>query len=167
MKSFVFDASPIIYLSKAKVLEKIRFLQTKNIVTKTIYNEIVEEGKKKGHEDAFYFERLVDEGLFEVVEVKNLVKAINQNPNLHKGDVEVLSFAKNKNSIAVIDEEEGRKVADIEEIRCVGSVYILFKLLKLNKISKKELRLIMDKMIEFGWRCSTELYAYILKMLEE
>jgi len=41
-------------------------------------------------------------------------------------------------------------------------MYILFRLLKIKHISKEESIKIINKMIELGWRCSTELYTEIL-----
>lgn len=166
MKELIFDATPLIYLGKLKILEEIQILRTKNIICKSIYNEVVEEGKKRGFEEANYIKKLVDKGLFQIVEVNNLIKSIQENPNLKYADIEILSFAKRNNSTVVADDEEVRKVARTEDVEYVGSIFILFKLLKHKRISKKELRNLLDKMINLGWRCSTELYALILEELE-
>ena len=90
-----------------------------------------------------------------------------KNPNLERADIDVLSLAKRLNGKAIIDDEEARSATEIENIDKGGSIYLLFKLLKSKIIPKKECRDMIDKIIASGWRCSTEMYAYILKELEK
>ena len=163
---YLFDSTPLIYLGKVKVLEELKRLQSRNLIPKSVFTEVVEKGKEKGAEDAFYVDKLVKEKLFEVVEVKTKIKALTENPNLEPADIDVLSLAKQHNGRAIIDENEARSAAEIEGIKKGGSIYVLFKLLKAKVISKKECREIIDRMLNFGWRCSTEMYAYILSRLD-
>jgi len=158
----VFDATPLIYLGKVRLLEKLKKLPVKNYIPKSVYHEVVEAGFES--DDAAYVKELVKEAVFEIVEVTSL-QSLEYNPHLDDADIDVLSYAKEKNIIAVIDEKAGRAAAEIEHIKNVGSVYILFLLLKKKIISGSELKNALDKMIEHGWFCSTDLYAYILSKL--
>ena len=60
-----------------------------------------------------------------------------------------------------------RMVAEVEDIKCGGTIYLIFSLLEGDVITKREAREIVDGIIENGWFCSTYLYARILRKLEE
>jgi predicted nucleic acid-binding protein len=88
-----------------------------------------------------------------------------KNKKLSKADVEVLALAKAENGIAIVDEDYARWVAEVEDIKCGGTIYLILSLLEMGVISKKEAREIVDGIIEKGWFCSTDLYARILRRL--
>ena len=60
-----------------------------------------------------------------------------------------------------------RRVAEVEDIKCGGTIYLIFSLIKEGVITKREAREIIDGIIEKGWFCSTDLYAKILRKLGE
>ncbi len=60
-----------------------------------------------------------------------------------------------------------RMVTEVEDIKCGGTIYLIFSLLEGGVITKREAREIVDGIIEKGWFCSTYLYARILRRLEE
>lgn len=163
MAALIFDSTPLIHLGKARLLEKMRPLSTKNYIPKAVYQEVVELGKDTGKEDAFYVEKLISEGLFEIVEVKAAAKAI---AILSPADQEVLALAKEKRGIAVMDEDAGRKVAEIMGIKTLGSVGLLFAFLHHKLISKEEAKRIIETLIEQGWYCSLPLYTLIMEKLK-
>ena len=163
----VFDATPLIYLGKKRLLEKIRNIQSTNIIPTTVYKEVVEKGKEIGEDDAIYIEKLVRENIFVIKDVENVRTELIEHIGLHKADKEVLTLAKEMKAIALIDEEIGRNVAEIEGIKARGTIFLIFLLLKEKQINKKQARENIDKMLEHGWRCSTELYAFILEELKK
>jgi|TARA_Y100000310_G_scaffold302329_1_gene339546 predicted nucleic acid-binding protein len=158
----VFDSGPLIYLGKIRILEKLTGF--KNIIPYLVYQEVVKEGKKLGKEDAFYVETLVEENVFTVMKSKEVITSL-PDTSLSKADREVLNLAKQKKATAVIDEEVGRKIAEVIGVDTLGSVGVLFTLLRNKKISKLELKESIESMIEAGWFCSTYLYTKILKEL--
>lgn len=165
MSVLVFDSGPLIYLGKVRVLEKLEKINAKKIVPSSVYKEVVEEGISTGKEDAIYLKRLIDEGVFEVVKAGKIIENLPA-ATLSPADQEVLTLAGEKNGFAVIDEDAGRKIAELLEIKTVGSVGVLFNLVKRRVMSKAEMKKIIDRMIEEGWYCSTALYSYILEKLE-
>ena len=74
-------------------------------------------------------------------------------------------LAKDLGGIAILDEEAARSVAIVYEVSNRGTVYILFRLLEAKLISPEQARGAIDQMISAGWRCSTALYAKIIKIL--
>jgi predicted nucleic acid-binding protein len=75
-------------------------------------------------------------------------------------------LAKELHAIALIDDEESHKMADLEEIPNHGTIYLLFCFLSKAIITKKEFIDQLNETIKEGWRCSTELYTKIIKALD-
>jgi len=74
------DASSLIYLAKAGILDLIADLYQEVIITGAVYQEAVIEGKRRGHPDAFMIERAVADGRVRVLQLgpvarERLVKA--------------------------------------------------------------------------------------------
>jgi len=167
MKPLVFDSTPLIYLAKVSIISLLKNIPEKKFISLGVYKEVVIQGKKKGEPDAFLIEDLINKGVFQVEDIKEktLPKKLQKSP-LHLADIETLALAKELKGTAIIDEKLGREIADIEEVENRGTIFILFRLLKLKLLDKKDLREKLDEMIEQGRRCSIELYAAILKELE-
>jgi len=165
----VFDATPLIYLAKVEKLHLLGNIDRKKVIPRAVFEEVVTKGKEYGKVDALMVERLVEQGVFQVVEVEetDFYKKLTDNERLSKADVEVLALAKDKDGIAVIDEDYARKVANVEGIKSGGTIYLISLLLKEGVITKREAREIIDGIIEKGWFCSTDLYVKILTRLEE
>ena len=160
------DATPLIYLAKVNKLHLVKNIESERIIPESVYNEVVVEGKRQGKPDAEMVEKLVKEGVFKVEALANRLEELQRNQNLSKADVDVLSMAKLKNGIAILDDEYARKIAEIEGIENKGTLYLIFFLLRKGSITKSEAREIVDAMIEKGWYCSTDLYVKILKKIE-
>ena len=92
----------------------------------------------------------------------SFIKYLSNIPNLDSGDIETLSLAKEVKGIAILDETLSRNVAEIENIKYHGSIFLLFFLHKNNLLEKNEIKSYVDEMIRFGWRCSTDFYSAIL-----
>lgn len=165
--NLIFNSTPLIYLSKTKVLELVKGLKTENLISKKVYQEVVEAGKKKGKADALYIEKLVQDGLFKIKSPKNkeFLNRLSKIEGLHPGDVHTLALAKELNGVAVIDDEIGRNVGELFDIKHKGTIFVLFELVKLGILEKKEAKEVIDQMIKLGWFCSTDIYAKIIKSL--
>ncbi|MDY6774061.1 MAG: DUF3368 domain-containing protein [Candidatus Nanohaloarchaea archaeon] len=165
----VLDATPLIYLAKAGVLQKLESLEEDLIVPYEVYHEVVVEGKEAGEADALLMENLAETEVLEVREVEGgeLYQKLESDRYLSDADREVLSIAEEESGIAVVDEEHARSVADMEGMENRGTVYLLFRLLDLGVMDAGEVRETVDGMIEAGWYCSTDLYSKILRELEE
>ncbi len=164
----VFDSTTLIYFARLKILDKLAAIKGEKTIPAYVYNEVVEEGKAKGKEDALLVESFVKKGFFKVIKADSkLLKQLSEIRNISDADAETLILAKEHKAIAIIDESYLRTIADIEGIEYRGSVFLLFRLYKENVIKKYEIKDIVDNMIKLGWRCSTELYAAILDEIEK
>ena len=82
-------------------------------------------------------------------------------------DTAVLLLADDADGIAVMDEGHGRDIADVEGIETRGTAYLLLSLAKRGDIPAEEARETVEAILDAGWHCSPNLYAKILRKLEE
>ncbi|PSP77025.1 DUF3368 domain-containing protein [Halobacteriales archaeon QS_1_68_20] len=165
---FVFDATPLIYLSKAEQLTVLEELDRERIVPEAVYEEVVVNGIRGGYPDARRVERAIEDGVFGVRAAPDNATAerLRGNPNIGPADVAVLALADHLDGTAVMDEDYGRAVADSEGIETRGTAFVLLTLLKRGLLDTRETRETIDAMVEAGWYCSPDLYAKILGKIE-
>ena len=168
MKPLIFDATPLIYLGKINFLEKIKHFPEYKYTTKSVYNEVVVEGKKSGRPEVFLIENIIEIGMIKLKIPANEQYTIHllDNPRIHRGDADVLALASELDGIALLDDEEARGMAEVEGIEHHGTVYLLLRMVRMGLITTDEAIEGLNEMIHFGWRCSTELYVEILKILK-
>lgn len=165
---WVFDATPLIYLSKVDQLALVHHLDEPCVVPEQVYAEVVETGLDRGYPDARRIERAVEDGRFEVraVEATALTERLQTNSNLSEADVAVLSFAAAHGGIAVMDETYGRDVAATEGITTRGTAYLVLSLASEGALDVTDARTTIDEMIDEGWYCSPDAYAKLVRKLD-
>jgi len=164
MKPFIFDATPLIYLGKVNIIENVRLFPEEKYTTKSVYKEVVVEGKKSGKPEVFMIEALVISGVIQIKNPtnKHYMNHLRDNPKIHEADIDVLALARQLNGIALLDDEEARGMAEVEGIEHHGTIYLLLRMRKMRLLTRDEALTGLNEMIRMGWRCSTELYAEIL-----
>jgi predicted nucleic acid-binding protein len=157
----VFDATPLIYLAKSEKIEEVDRLEGEKFIPEKVYEEVVEEPENEP--DAEKIRKTVEVDIFTVVpsEVEE------ESDFLSQADLQVLKVAEDRDAVAVMDEENGRNVADVRGIETRGTAFIVLRMQKEGMISQKEAEKIIDRMIDEGWYCSTDLYKEIMKKIEE
>ncbi|MBU3968151.1 MAG: DUF3368 domain-containing protein [Euryarchaeota archaeon] len=168
MKPLIFDATPLIYLGKVNLIENVRHFPEEKYITKSVYREVVVEGKKSGTTEVFMIEALVSSGVFQFKSPskKQYIKYLGENPKIHEADIDVLALTQELNGIALLDDDEARGMAEVEGIEHHGTVYLLLRMWKMKLLTKEMAIESLNEMIRFGWRCSTELYAKILMAMK-
>ena len=169
MKPLVFNSTPLIYLSKAGLSGTIENLKGEKITSTLVKAEVVDKGKIKGVPDAIALEKLFDNGVFKVCKPKDtaFLSQLSETHGLHVADAEVLTLAKEREALAVIDDAVARKTAKVYKIDYVGTPYILVRAVFEGLISKEKAKLALNDMVSGGWRCSVESYARIIELLEK
>lgn len=161
----VLNSTPLIYLAKVNVLELLEKLPEKKVIPTSVHAEVVIKGKKRGTPDAILIEKAIDGGIIELKTLKDkkFLQTLRKIPGLHEADAEVLALSKELKATAIIDEDKARTIADVNGTPNRGTVYLLLRLQKLGLLTKGEVKVKVDEMIKLGWRCSTEVYAEIVK----
>ena len=168
MKPLVFNATPLVYITKVGLSKVFEDLKNEKLTSPHVKREVVDEGKRKGVPDAIILEKMFKNNVFKVTETKNqnFLETLLETKGLHITDAEVLAIAKERDGIAVIDDEVARKTARIYGISYVGTPYILMRAVSQGLITKERVKQAINEMIFVGWRCSVESYAKIMDAIK-
>jgi len=136
--------------------------------TPKVVEEVVNKGKSAGAPDAFIAEKLIQESIIKVKEPQNVdfINLLSRIPDLHQAEIHVLALTKEFNGVAIVDENIAREVARIYNIQTHGTAYLLLRLLYRRKLSKKQAKEAINRMVSAGWRLTAEEYAKLTKELE-
>ena len=169
MKPLVFNATPLIYITKVGLSKVFEGLKNEKLTSPQIKREVVDEEKRKGVPDAIILEKMFKNNVFKVTNPENqkFLASMLKTRGLHITDAEVLGIAKERGGIAVIDDEVARKTARIYGISYVGTPYILMRAVFQGLITKERAKQAIKEMIFAGWRCSIESYAKIMDAIEK
>ena len=159
----IIDSSSLIYFGKIKLLEKLIKLKGEKIIPKRVYDEVILKGIERDEPEVNYINELIKNKVFNVEEAK----IIREFELLSGADSEVIELAKEKNSMAIIDDSYAKSIADSLNIKCHGSVYLILKLIEQEVITKEEAINYIDKMIEFGFYLSVTKYKEIVNIIEK
>lgn len=168
-KPLVFNATPLIYITKVGLSKVLEGLKDDKLTSPKVKREVVDEGKPKGVADAVVLEELFKNSVFMVVEPKNrkFLARLLVTKGFHVTDAEVLAIAKERNGIAVVDDEVARKTTRIYGLSYVGTPYVLVRAVVQGLITKERAKQAVNEMVFTGWRCNVESYAKITETLEK
>jgi len=158
----------LIYLNKVGLDWIFEQLEGEKFIPAQVYEQVVTQGKIRGDADAIISEELVKKGVIKVVTVENGFKAMLEclKDELHEGELEVLTLAKNKGGVAVLDESIAREVGRIFRIEVHGTLFLIFLMVGMMKLRKEEARDKVNLMIREGFRLGHEEYLGFLNLLE-
>lgn len=153
---FIFDATPLIHLTKVGFpLER---LPAELVTTEEVLKEIfVGDFPENVAISSMLKSKL------KVINPKNVLKG---GFGIHRGELSVISVARETNSVAVIDDKIARALAKSLKVKTAYSAALIFEALEKDIITKREAINFVDKMIAGGWRCDVETYRVILAKLE-
>jgi len=167
-RTLVFNSTPLIYLAKAGLADRLRLLPFKLMTTQIVYHEVVVRGVEKRVEEASRLKSLFDSRIIEVVEQvdEDVVEKLRDS-GIHHGEATVISVAHRLNATAIMDDRRARHVAGTLGIRLSGTPHIIIRLVKQRVITKHDGRQAVDKIIEEGWYCSAKSYSEIINAIEK
>jgi len=173
-KPLIFNSTPLIYLTKVSLAKLLKEIPEEKFTTTKVFNEVVQEGKKKGAPEASLLESLFKEETIKfrnpndkeyLKSVKKMSVESERHP-LHEAEAEVLCLAKELNGIAIADDQVARSVARLLGIELHGTGYILGKIFATGKIKKGELIEKVKEMRNEGWHVTAEDYLKIIEYLK-
>jgi len=126
------------------------------LIPKSVYEEVVVEGKRKGFVDAEIVEKAVKDGWIKVVEFDEI----------ERGEAEAIELALRKSLNLLVDDSTARVIASSLGIKPIGSLRVLYLAVKNGLISKDVARKTLNLMINKGFRLSIEVYSRFLEELE-
>ena len=143
MKTFVFDACSLIYLTKIKIKEKLPLLGV-IIVSKTVRSELIADT------DRFLEAKTLEKNLNnEIIKVSKLkIKDLFSSENLGKGERETIEICLNSKGIPVTDDHQAINYAINLGLKPKTSEVILLDLLQLNILDYVEFKTYFKELAE-------------------
>lgn len=160
----VSDATPIISLLKINQIHILKKIFNEVVVPDAVYKEITSNKGKFCNE----FKLFTECDFIKRRTVKNqlAVKVLRSQAGLDTGESESIALVSEfENSVLIIDELKGRKVALEMGIRITGTLGILLKAKKMGVINK--LKPLLNDMMKNNIRISDNLYNSILSEANE
>ncbi len=164
MPSVVADSSVLIHLAAIGRLILLRDFYEKIWIPPAVWKEVVEEGY--GRPGAREVEVACYRGWIEVVAPANqpLVELLKR--DLDAGEAEVIALGlEHENSLILLDESEGRRVAERYGLRKTGTIGILMRAKREGKISSLQAEL--DALRRQMFRIDEQLYEQVLRVMGE
>ncbi len=151
----VSDTSPLIALKHAGLLEKLSLLFQRIIVPPSVMRELSVKEKE-------YFRSL---SFLSVEEPHDRRLVLVLKTIVDEGEAEAITLALEKNSLLVIDDLKGRKVARRLGLRIIGTLGVL-KAMKLKGIVR-EVKPFIERLKEKGFYISDDLVNKLLSDIGE
>lgn len=161
----VSDSSTLIHLAAIDRLPLLREFYSKVLVPQAVWSEVVEEGEARA--GATEVANAREAGWIEVVSVQDHAVLRLLKHDLGPGEAETIALAaEGRADIALLDETEGRRIADVLGVRKTGAVGLLIRAVLEGSIEKllPELGRLRD---DAGFWISDELYSRALGAVGE
>jgi len=166
MNLIILDADGLIKLSKIGLVP----LLAKSyscIITKEVFKETVEKGKKHFYEDAFILEDYVNRGIVKVVAAKPVFKAkklLQEVHSLGEGEKSTLCLFYTQNALAIVSDDVAfLNLLNRHNIPYLTPANLILRLVELKKISKQEGLTALKKLRPY---IRSSIYKLVKKELE-
>jgi len=151
----VSNSTPLIALSKIGLFELLKEYFGEITIPNEVYEEVVTRGS-----NLFGAREVSNSDWVKVVEAENKLAVDTLSVHLGKGEAEAIILAKEKNTLLLIDDRDGRTMAANFGIRITGTVGLLKLFAEDGRI---ELKKTLDELMASGFRLSLKEYEKIIK----
>ncbi len=160
MDKVVSNATPLIYLAKTNQLNLLQNLIKQIFIPDAVYREVVIKGKSLGEKDAYRVESAVTKGW---ITVQNVQAVYPVEINIHPGEMEVISLAKEKGIETVLmDDAKARAASEIAGLRPIGTLWLILKAVKDSIINFDEFLSVLEDIVRSGFHLKEEVYLRVV-----
>src|SRR3989304_23298 len=163
------DASPLIALAKLERFELVARLYERVLITPWVWEEAITVGKAMGARDAALIEKAAGELQLTRIKLapteKDLAEQLKHG-GTGAGEAEVLAVARNRKSLAVLDDKAARAIAVGMGVDHVGTAGVLFESFVRKLIDYDELLELVEELGRVEW-ISPELLSGIIRKARE
>jgi predicted nucleic acid-binding protein len=157
------DTTPILSLIKIDRLKILEELYKKIIIPKAVYDELIINIDYQDEIDIIKRCTFIQ---IENVEENLSVVLLQRELKLDRGESEAIVLAKNINAdLIIIDERKARRIAKDVGLKVTGTLGILVEAKQQGLI--KELKSLLDELMDNNIKISRKLYMEILNLVEE
>ncbi len=150
----VANSTPLIALSRLGLFELLKEYFGEVAIPKEVYEEVVTRGG-----DLFGAMEVSRSKWIKIYEPGNRLAVDSLSMHLGKGEAEAIILAKEKNTLLIIDDKDGRRMAAIMEVSVTGTVGLLKLAAEDGKIDLKKT---LDELMASGFRLSKNEYKKII-----
>lgn len=150
----VANSTPLIALSKLGLFELLKEYFGEVAIPKEVYEEVVTRGG-----NLFGAKEVSNSNWIKVIEPENRIAVDSLSMSLGKGEAEAIILAKEKNTLLIIDDKDGRTMATNLGVQVTGTVSLLMLAAEDGKIDLKKA---LDELIASGFRLSKSEYKKII-----
>lgn len=163
----VSNSGPLIHLAKIGRLRLLKELFGEVIIPYEVKFEIVDRGKDEGIADAFLIEDEINNGWIKInLSNNNKVKEIADRVGIDIGEVAAIMIAGRRKCPVLIDDLAARRFAIGLGLEVIGSIGVLLRSAKVQKISKSEALEALDKLARVMW-LSIDIYEDARKAIDK
>lgn len=152
----VSNSTPLIALSRINEFSLLKEYFGEVYIPKEVYEEVVTRGG-----NLFGAEEVALAEWIKVENVKNRIAVESLSIALDKGEAEAIVLAREKDTLLIIDEGDGRRIAESLGLKITGTVGIL---LLASADGKLDFKKTIDELIAVGFRLSEKEYKRILSL---
>lgn len=161
MYKLLLDSDALIKISKIGLLEMVS-KEFEVLITEDIYEEAVQEGKKRFYEDANKIESLVNNGKIKILKRTHYIKSKKPKQNFGRGELSVYQAYK-KDKIILTDDLSFTSYIKKEGIKSISSANIIIILTKKGRLNKSEA---YDSLEKLRPLIRKELYELVKEEIE-
>jgi len=155
------DASSLIYSLKMNFIKVLNKLYNQLIITNSVFEEVIVDGKEKGKPDAFIGEKLIKETTIKIHEIKkDLLKL-----GLGNGETEVIQNSIDLNCPCLIDDKKAKRIAESFGLNVRNIPISILEAFKKNIIDEFSFEDYLNKWIKYANPSYDEVY-FIKKIKE-
>lgn len=161
----VSNSTVLIYLGKLNKLHLLKNFFKRVAIPKAVFQEVVVRGREGKHIDAVLVEKAIEEGWIEVREAATLQQL--REFGIDEGEAEAISLALSLKSQLLLDQTHARIAAKAFGLKPRGTLFVLLRALKKNKISFDEFVDCLQHLTAIGFRMQQEVYLEAVKKARE
>lgn len=150
----VANSTPLIALSKIGLFELLKEYFEEVIITSEVYAEVVTRGG-----DLFGAREVSTSEWIKIIDPDNRLAVESLSVHLGKGEAEAIILAKEKNTLLLIDDKDGRTMAANLGVPVTGTVGLLKLAAEEGKVDLKDT---LDELMASGFRLSKSEYNKIV-----
>jgi hypothetical protein len=138
-ETVVANAGPLMALAKLNLLHLLKQPYGQVQFPRSVYEEVVVEGIRRGFEDAHTLQRFLSQENWKPTEVRDVPSDLASS-YLDRGERESIALALAQNGLLLIDEERGRAVARRLGVKVRGTLGTLIHAYRAGLITADQLR---------------------------
>jgi len=156
----VSNSTPLIALASIGRFPVLRELFTQVHIPQAVLSEVADDKKRRTGS-----REISAASWIQTVQVENIASVDFLRALVDQGEAESIVLSKELNAdLLLIDDKDGRKIAESAGITCVGTVGLLLRYYRLNA---DEFKAALDELIAKGFRLAPKEYSKIVQLAQQ